>query len=133
MTDDRGHLRSLAGGGGAGRSLDIAAELCPLLGGIDGFISIARFARLSEPGKLLSLSFWRDEHAVAARRRRDDHRAAQVRGRGGVFRDERLRVAGVLRRDGMDARDQAPADSRAAHGWPSARDRKPGSPTCPDR
>ena len=46
--------------------LDIAAELRPLLDGIDGFISIERFASLSEPGKILSLSFWRDEEAVAA-------------------------------------------------------------------
>lgn len=96
--------------------LDIAADLRPLLDGIDGFVSIERFASLSEPGKLLSLSFWRDEDAVAAWRRLDDHRVAQARGRGGVFRDERLRVAGVVRDYGMAAREQAPADSRAAHG-----------------
>ncbi len=96
--------------------LDIAAHLRPLLDGIDGFVSIERFASLSEPGKLLSLSFWRDEEAVAAWRRLDDHRAAQGRGRNGVFRDYRLRVAGVIRDYGMAAREQAPADSRAAHG-----------------
>jgi heme-degrading monooxygenase HmoA len=37
--------------------LDLAAELRPLLSGIDGFISIERFESLTEPGKILSLSF----------------------------------------------------------------------------
>ncbi|GGM29107.1 hypothetical protein GCM10009425_44520 [Pseudomonas asuensis] len=46
------------------RYLDIAAELKPLLTEIEGFISIERFESLSEPGKLLSLSFWRDEQSV---------------------------------------------------------------------
>jgi heme-degrading monooxygenase HmoA len=81
----------------------------------DGFLSIERFESLPQPGKLLSLSFWRDEAAVAEWRQVEAHRAAQTRGRGGVFADYRLRVAEVLRDYGMDARDQAPADSRAAH------------------
>src|SRR5689334_3894202 len=95
--------------------LDIAAELRPLLDEIDGFISIERFESLSEPGKLLSLSFWRDDAAVEAWRRLAEHRAAQARGRGGVFADYRLRVAHVLRDYGLQERDQAPADSRAIH------------------
>ena len=33
---------------------------------IDGFISIERFQSLSDEGRVLSLSFWRDEAAVAA-------------------------------------------------------------------
>jgi len=96
--------------------LNIAAELRPLLGDIDGFISIERFASLSEPDKLLSLSFWRDEAAVAVWRRLEQHRAAQMRGRADVFADYRLRVAAVLRDYGMDAREDAPLDSRAMHG-----------------
>jgi len=98
------------------RYLDIAAELKPLLASIDGFISIERFESLSEPGKLLSLSFWRDEAAVQEWRRLEAHRAGQAEGRGGVFRDYRLRVAAVLRDYGMEARDQAPDDSREVHG-----------------
>ena len=94
----------------------IAGDLAPLLDGIDGFISIERFESLSAPGKTLSLSFWRDEAAVAAWRQVAEHRAAQVRGRGGVFADYRLRVADVLRDYGMDAREQAPPDSRVIHG-----------------
>ncbi|MFC3067679.1 antibiotic biosynthesis monooxygenase family protein [Phenylobacterium soli] len=95
--------------------LDIAAALAPQLSTIDGFISIERFESLTQPGKLLSLSFWRDEAAVADWRARADHRKAQGAGRGGVFADYRLRVAAVVRDYGMDARDQAPEDSRAFH------------------
>lgn len=96
--------------------LQAAARLRPQLERIDGFISIERFESLSEPGKLLSLSFWRDEAAVAAWRNVEAHRQAQAMGRGGVFADYRLRIAGVVRDYGMSAREQAPADSRAAHG-----------------
>lgn len=96
--------------------LDIAADLRPLLAGIDGFISIERFESLAEPGKLLSLSFWRDEQAVADWRALEAHRAAQSRGRGGVFRDYRLRVAEVQRDYGLAEREQAPADSLRFHG-----------------
>ena len=88
--------------------LDLAAHLRPLLDDIDGFVSIERFESLSEPGKLLSLSFWRDEQAVAAWRELDAHSAAQVRGRDGLFRDYRLRVCDVMRDYGMDDRAQAP-------------------------
>jgi heme-degrading monooxygenase HmoA len=92
--------------------LDIAGELRLLLEEIDGFVSIERFESLAEPGKFLSLSFWRDERAVAAWRRTEAHRAAQREGRNVLFRDYRLRVAEVQRDYGMDDRAQAPADSR---------------------
>lgn len=95
--------------------LDIAAELRPLLDEIDGFVSIERFESLTEPGKILSLSFWRDEDAVAAWRRLEAHRAAQSAGRSRVFEDYRLRVAHVVRDYGLNERDQAPTDSRAHH------------------
>ena len=96
--------------------LDIAAELRPLLDEIDGFISIERFESIYEPGKVLSLSFWRDEGAVEEWRKMEEHRAAQERGRGGVFANYRLRVSSVNRDYGMHDRDQAPADSRQHHG-----------------
>ncbi len=95
--------------------LDTAAALKPLLERIDGFISIERFQSLSEPGKLLSLSFWRDEAAVAQWRNTEEHRGAQSAGRSGVFADYRLRVAAVVRDYGLHERDEAPADSRAVH------------------
>jgi heme-degrading monooxygenase HmoA len=95
--------------------LDTAADLRPLLDGIDGFLSIERFQSLAEPGRILSLSFWRDEEAVAQWRKLDAHRAAQARGRAGVFTDYRLRVAQIIRDYAMFQRDEAPADSRRVH------------------
>ena len=95
--------------------LDLPAALRADLEGMDGFISFERFQSLTDPGKLLSLSFWRDEEAVRAWRNRPPHRATQAKGRAGVFADYRLRVAGVLRDYGMAERAEAPDDSRAAH------------------
>ena len=94
-----------------GAYLDIAAELRPLLEEIDGFVSVERFESLTEPGKMLSLSVFRDEQAVAAWRNIAEHRAAQEKGRAGVFRNYRLRVASVLRDYGLSEREQAPQDS----------------------
>jgi heme-degrading monooxygenase HmoA len=102
--------------GQRGAYLDAAAALKPLLAQIDGFVSIERFESLSEPGKLLSLSFWRDEEAVARWRQQEAHRSTQAAGRDHVFADYRLRVAAVVRDYGLDNRAQAPADSRAVHG-----------------
>lgn len=96
--------------------LDLAASLRPELEQTDGFISIERFASLTNDGKVLSLSFWRDEEAVRRWRELESHRAAQSRGRAGIFSDYRLRVATVLRDYSMTERKQAPADSRARHG-----------------
>jgi heme-degrading monooxygenase HmoA len=95
--------------------LDLAAALRSDLEGMDGFVSVERFQSLTDPGKLLSLSFWRDEEAVRAWRNRPPHRATQAKGRAGVFADYRLRVAGVLRDYGMAERAEAPDDSLAAH------------------
>ena len=88
--------------------LDLAARLRPDLEKIDGFISIERFESLTQKGKILSLSFWRDEDAVRRWREFEDHREAQRAGRAGVFRDYRLRVAGVIRDYGMMERAQVP-------------------------
>jgi heme-degrading monooxygenase HmoA len=96
--------------------LDIAAGLRPELEKIDGFISIERFASLTTEGKILSLSFFRDESAVEAWRNLEAHRVAQAKGRSGIFADYRLRVAGVIRDYGMFDREQAPVDSRRKHG-----------------
>lgn len=101
---------------GMARYLDIAAGLRPRLEAMDGFISVERFESLAQPGKLLSLSFWRDEAAVARWRNEAHHRASQEEGRGGVFRDYRLRVAEVVRDYGLHERVEAPDDSRQRHG-----------------
>lgn len=95
--------------------LGIAADLRPALDEIDGFVSIERFESISDPGKMLSLSFWRDEAAVREWRSREDHRDAQAIGRDHVFAGYRLRIAEEIRDYGMTDREQAPIDSRAFH------------------
>jgi heme-degrading monooxygenase HmoA len=95
--------------------LDAAAALRPLLEKMDGFISIERFESLTRPGKILSLSFWRDEEAVRQWRNVEEHRRIQGAGRKSIFSGYRLRVAQVLRDYGMHERAQAPEDSRRAH------------------
>jgi heme-degrading monooxygenase HmoA len=96
--------------------LDIAAKLKPELEKIDGFISVERFQSITNPAKMLSLSFFRDEEAVKQWRNLEVHRRAQEAGRGGLFAGYRLRVASVLRDYGLDERAQAPGDSVAVHG-----------------
>lgn len=95
--------------------LDLAGELRAKLETIDGFISIERFESLTMRGKLLSLSFWRDEEAVRQWRNLEAHCAAQKAGRNGIFADYRLRIGHVLRDYGMNERDEAPQDSREVH------------------
>ena len=96
--------------------LTMAAEMKALVDQIDGFISVERFESLTPPGKLLSLSFWRDEAALEEWRKLTRHRAAQKAGREIMFDDYRLRVAAVIRDYGITERDEAPQDSRALHG-----------------
>jgi heme-degrading monooxygenase HmoA len=98
------------------RYLDIASGLRTELEQIEGFLSVERFESLTTPGKLLSLSFFEDEAAVARWRCLHRHRAAQQAGRSGVFADYRLRVAHVLRDYGLADRAEAPRDSRIANG-----------------
>lgn len=101
--DERGHY------------LDLAADLKPELAKIDGFISVERFQSLTDPSKLLSLSFWRDEEAVRQWRNLPAHRRTQSTGRHEVFDNYRLRVVSVIRDYGMYERDEAPDDSVSAH------------------
>ncbi|MEZ5860446.1 MAG: antibiotic biosynthesis monooxygenase [Geminicoccaceae bacterium] len=106
----------MAEAGASGCLFRARRRAAALLEGIDGFISVERFASVSEPDKFVSLSFWRDEAAVAAWRSLAEHRLAQARGRGQIFADYRLRVAEVSRDYGLTDRAEAPADSRARHG-----------------
>lgn len=101
--------------GKRGEYLDIAASLKPELVKIEGFISIERFQSLVDPEKILSLSFWETEESVRHWRTTEMHRAAQAVGRKSVFEDYRLRVAVVERDYGMNARREAPTDSRQYH------------------
>jgi heme-degrading monooxygenase HmoA len=94
---------------------DIAAGLRPELERIDGFISIERFQSVSDPNKVLSLSFWKDENSIQQWRNLEVHRQAQAEGRKTIFENYRLRVANVNRDYGMNEREQAPADSKLIH------------------
>ena len=96
--------------------LHVAAGLREQLQGIEGFLSVERFESITEPGKLLSLSIFRDESAVETWRQIEKHRAAQTFGREKAFRDYRIRVVSVIRDYGMFEREQAPSDSRLLHG-----------------
>jgi heme-degrading monooxygenase HmoA len=92
--------------------LDAAAQLRPLLAEVPGFISIERFASLTNPDKVLALSFWRDAESVRQWRTLPAHRSVQTAARDHIFKDYRLRVAAVMRDYGMTDRAQAPGDSR---------------------
>ncbi|MEC3862883.1 antibiotic biosynthesis monooxygenase [Mesobacterium sp. TK19101] len=96
--------------------LDMAARMRPLVEEIEGFISVERFESLTNPGKLLSLSFFEDEAALERWRQLEAHRKAQSAGRNSLFADYRLRVVSVMRDYGKTDRDQAPDDSRGVHG-----------------
>jgi heme-degrading monooxygenase HmoA len=92
-----------------------AARLRQLLEKMDGFISVERFQSLTNPGKLVSLSFWRDEAAIRAWREQSEHRQTQAAGRAGIFDDYRLRVAKVTRDYGLYERDEAPPFHAPVH------------------
>ncbi len=96
--------------------LDLAESLAPLVQEFDGFISVERFQSVTEKGKMVALSFWRDEEAVTAWRNVVEHRRVQDASRKNVFDDYRLRVAHVIRDYSMGTREQAPLDSLQAHG-----------------
>ncbi|MEO1318672.1 MAG: antibiotic biosynthesis monooxygenase [Pseudomonadota bacterium] len=89
----------------------LAAGLKAEVEAIDGFISVERFESMTNPGKLVSLSFWRDEAALEAWRNRPRHRSAQMTGRTGMMAGYRLRVAHVIRDYGLEDRAEAPEDA----------------------
>jgi heme-degrading monooxygenase HmoA len=95
--------------------LGFAASLRADLNSIDGFISVERFQSLTDPKKLLSLSFWRDEEAVEKWRTHSKHRESQIQGRASIFVNYRLRIAAIARDYGITDRAEAPNDSRAIH------------------
>ncbi|HKO81996.1 MAG TPA: antibiotic biosynthesis monooxygenase [Chitinophagaceae bacterium] len=95
--------------------LTTAAELKPVLEKMEGFISVERFQSITDPGKILSLSFWKDEESIKQWRNTEMHRLAQSKGRESIFKDYRLRIANVNRDYGMFDRKEAPADSKLFH------------------
>lgn len=97
------------------RYLEIAASLRPILEGIDGFVSVERFQSLTNPNKILSLSYFRDETALDEWRNVQEHRKAQRAGRNVLFENYRLKIVSVIRDYGLTDRAQVPADSLEIH------------------
>ena len=85
---------------------ELAGSLRTELEAIDGFVSVERFQSVSNEGKYVSVSFWRDEEAVKTWREHAEHRLVQAQGKKEIFADFRIRVAEVIR-------DYTLADSRA--------------------
>lgn len=85
------------------RYFDLAAALRRELDQIDGFISVERFESLSNPGRYLSLSRWRDRDAVRRWREHEAHRRAQRLGASEIFSRYRIQVAEVFRDYGNEA------------------------------
>ncbi|NBR88715.1 MAG: antibiotic biosynthesis monooxygenase [Rhodobacteraceae bacterium] len=102
--------------GMTGPYLEMAAKMRALVETVPGFISVERFESITNPGKLLSLSFWENEAALENWRQMAEHRAAQTAGRNRMFKGYRLKVVSVMRDYGKHDREDAPADSRELHG-----------------
>ena len=96
--------------------MDLVGTLKADLDKAEGFISLERFESITTKGKFVSLQFWRDEEAVRKWRNLQRHREVQAKGRAGIFKSYRLRIASVVRDYTMDDRAQAPADSVRVHG-----------------
>ena len=89
--------------------LHYAGMLRPELEQIDGFLDNRRFRSRRHDGRLLSLSFWRDEKSVVRWRSHAMHHGVQAKGRSEVFRDYHLRVGEVVSDNGA-AQPQARFD-----------------------
>ena len=94
--------------------LTLAAEMRSLVDKIEGFISVERFQSITNPNKLLSISFFENEAAVDDWRNLSAHRKMQSKGRKELFEDYDIKVVQVLRNYTMLDRKEAPPDSLLA-------------------
>jgi heme-degrading monooxygenase HmoA len=88
--------------------LELAASLQPGIEQIDGFISVERLESLSREGRLVSISYWRDDDSVKRWREHNRHHLAQLSAREGILSDYRITVAEIERQYGTLARTEAP-------------------------
>ena len=79
------------------RYFELAAQLRETLHQQPGFIYVERFQSLLDEGKILSLSCWESDEAIANWRNHADHMVVQAEGKSSVFKSYRLRVAEVIR------------------------------------
>ncbi|ELZ5940730.1 antibiotic biosynthesis monooxygenase [Providencia vermicola] len=79
------------------RYLALAEELKTLLTNVSGFIAIERFQSLSTEGKMLSLSWWKDEDAVLQWKNHVLHAKAQQEGRESIFSYYKISITHLVR------------------------------------
>ena len=73
----------------------------PLVKEFDGFISIERAASVTNEGKFISVSFWRNREAVDKWHDVQKHRQAQALGKSEIFSDYRITVPHIIRQYAM--------------------------------
>ena len=80
------------------RYFELAGLLRESIEKIEGFISVERFESVSESGRFISVSTWKDLDAVKRWREHLEHAATQNEAKDrGIFRNYRIRVAEVIR------------------------------------
>ena len=77
--------------------LGLAKMLRPELVQVAGFVDNIRYRSLTRPGRLLSVSSWRDEKSVVRWRTAVRHHEAQEQGRAEILLDYQLRVGQFTR------------------------------------
>lgn len=80
--------------------------LLPLLDGVqevDGFISKETFDSRNTPGKIITVSYWRDGEAMAAWMKDRDHITAMVAGKKEVFTHYWIQISEVQREYSWEA------------------------------
>ena len=90
---------------GRDRYFELAAQLKEILVFQPGFVSVERFQSLIDEEKLLSLSFWESEEAIAGWREQIDHIDSQREGAEKLFKSYRIRVVKIERDYSFDAED----------------------------
>ena len=83
--------------GSRDRYFELAGQLKEILISQPGFISVERFQSLIDEEKLLSLSFWESEDAIAGWREQLEHINAQKEGKEKLFKSYRIRVVKIER------------------------------------
>ena len=79
------------------RYFELAAQLRETLHKQPGFMHVERFQSLVDEGKILSLSCWETDEAIANWRQYAGHMVVQAEGKRSVFKSYRLRVTDVIR------------------------------------
>jgi heme-degrading monooxygenase HmoA len=88
--------------------LALSPKYKPELANMDGFISNERYQSCSNPNKVLSVSYWKDEAAIKQFRELEMHQKDEAAGRETLFEDYRISIAKVFRDYSLNDRKDAP-------------------------